>query len=588
MRLRDYQQQASDSIIKEWDEEGKASTLLVLPTGLGKTIVIADVINRHPGRTLMIAHREELIWQARDRIRDYAGLDCGIEMADLTAADNNPQQNLFGSNSKYPVIVATVQTLVSGTAGNSRMSRHNPREFSKLIIDECHHSTAQSYRNIVNYYTQHNPEIKILGVTATPDRADEEALGQIFQSVAMDYEISDAVKNGWLVDIEQIFIPVSGLDFSHIKTTAGDLNQGQLAAVMEAERHVQGVVQPTLETMYNLPQHELSKYDPGQWGEVIRSIGNKPRRTLIFTVSVRQSELMAEIFNRVIPGMANWVCGKTPKDQRREMLARYDANQFPVMVNCNCLTEGYDSPGVEIVVQAKPTKSRTAYAQQIGRATRPLAGVVDGPLTAADRKAAIAASPKKVCTVLDFVGNSGKHKLMSVADILGGKCSDDVVERAIKRAMKLGRPVNMTDALEDADNDIRMEIEARKKAEAARKQRLVAKSNYSSKFINPFNALDISPSQDRVRAWDQGRQLSMKQKELLAKQGCDPNMPYHQGKHVLNEIFRRFDGNLCSVKQANILKRYGYETKNLTRKNASEILNKLAANGWKRVEPAAA
>lgn len=585
MQLRDYQTKGSDAIIDDWKESN--STLLVIPTGLGKTVIFADVIRRmQPGRAMVVAHREELIWQARSRIRDVTGLDAGIEMAHLSASEESREPMLGAITGNHPVIVATVQTLISGPAGGTRMGRFNPREFGCLIVDEAHHATAQSYRNVINYFTTHNPDIRILGVTATPDRSDEEALGQIFQSVAMDYEILDAIHDGWLVDIEQMFVPVAGLDFSHIKTTAGDLNQGELASVMEAERTVQGVVQPTLETMFRLPQHELSKRDPQTWGRFLMDLNQTAKRTLVFTVSVRQAELLSSIFNRVIPGMANWVCGTTPKDQRREMLASYDAGKFPLIVNCNCLSEGYDSPGVEVVVQAKPTKSRALYAQQIGRATRPLPGVVDGPPTRDERKAAIAASAKPVCTVLDFVGNSGKHKLMTSADILGGNASEDAISRAISRVMKLGQPAKMARAIDDAEDELAKELEARKQAEEARRSKLVARSNYSTKMINPFNALDISPVKER--GWDSGKVLSPKQRGLLQAQGVDPNLPYAQGKQMVVEIIRRFQNQLCSVKQANVLKRYGYETKNMKREQASKLLDALARNNWKKPEPVAA
>ena len=201
--LRDYQVDCRNSVFEEWKEH--RATLGVLPTGGGKSLIFADIIGKsQPKRAMVLAHREELIFQARDKITATTGLECGIEMAD--SYTNN---SLFG---ELPVIVSTIQTQISKWGDRRRMARFNPKDFGVLIIDEAHHATADSYRDIINYYSQ-NPELRILGVTATPDRTDEEALGQVFKSVAFDYEILDLIHDGWLVPVEQQFISIDGLDF---------------------------------------------------------------------------------------------------------------------------------------------------------------------------------------------------------------------------------------------------------------------------------------------------------------------------------------------------------------------------------------
>lgn len=572
--LRDYQVDAADGVLREWEDN--RSTLLVLPTGMGKTVVFAEIIRRRqPGRALVIAHREELIWQARERIHATTGLECEVEMGELRTS-----ATLF---ERAPVIIATVQTLNAGKGdGLKRMGKFKPQDFNTLIIDESHHCTADSYRNVINYFSQ-NPNLKVLGVTATPDRTDEEALGQIFDTVAFDYEILDAIHNGWLVNIQQMLVPVSGLDFSHVQTTAGDLNQGDLAMVMESESNIQGVVHPTLEAIYGLPYLALAQVPVPQWGNYLSSLAEaKPKRTLVFTVSVKQAESLCNIFNRVVPGMAAWVCGETPKEKRRELLKRYNNGEFPVMVNCNCLSEGFDSPAVELVVQAKPTKSRSLYSQQVGRGTRPLPGTVDGIDDADTRKEAIAASAKPVLTVLDFVGNSGRHKLVSTLDILGGKTRDEILEKAKRRLEKLGKAVPVAEVIDQVEAEEREEAEERRRAEEARKAKLVAKVNYTQKFVDPFSAFGLQPVQ--LRGWDAGKVLSEKQRSILARQGFDPNMPAPQGKQVLNELFHRWNENLCTAKQSALLKRFGYETKDLKMKDASRLLDQLASNGWRKPE----
>lgn len=204
MNLRPYQAAASDAIFKEWQDND--STLVVMPTGGGKTVLFADVIRRvFPRRALVIAHREELIFQARDKIQRVTGLSADVEMGEYRA-----EGGLF---EQARVVVSTIQTQCSGGDGGGRMSKFDPQRFGVLIIDEAHHATSPSYRRVIDYYRT-NPALKVLGVTATPDRADEEALGQVFQSVAFDYEVLDAIHDGWLVPIEQQMVHVEGLDYS--------------------------------------------------------------------------------------------------------------------------------------------------------------------------------------------------------------------------------------------------------------------------------------------------------------------------------------------------------------------------------------
>lgn len=544
MKLRPYQSAASDAIFKEWEDND--ATLVVMPTGGGKTVLFADVIRRvFPRRALVIAHREELIFQARDKIQRVTGLSADVEMGEYRA-----DGGLFG---QARVVVSTIQTQCSGGDGGGRMSKFDPQRFGVLIIDEAHHATSRSYRRVIDYYRT-NPALKVLGVTATPDRADEEALGQVFQSVAFDYEVLDAIHDGWLVPIEQQMVHVEGLDYSSIRTTAGDLNGGDLAAVMEAEKNLQQMASASLAT-----------------------IGS--RRALVFTASVKAAEMTAEIFNRHRAGMASWVCGKTDREKRRRVLADFAAGKLQVVCNCGVLTEGFDDPGVEVVIMGRPTKSRSLYSQMVGRSTRPLPGVVDGPETADERRAAIAASAKPSCLVVDFVGNAGKHKLVTSADILGGKVSEEALELAVERTLKAGGPVKMAEALDEAEAELQ---EQKRLAEAALRARLVATARFTTQSVDPFDVLHLDPV--KPRGWDNVKQLTEKQRSLLAKQGINPDgISFSQGKQLISEIFRRWDGKLCSFKQAKVLRKYGYDT-NVSFADASATIDALARNKWRKPE----
>lgn len=533
MKMRPYQREALSAVKREW--QSAASTLVVMPTGTGKTILFASLIRScFPARALVLAHREELIFQAADKIHRVTGFRCEVEMADYRADLEN---GLFGGPQ---VVVSTIQTQCSGADGSGRMTRFDPAMFGLLIVDEAHHATAATYRRVIEYYRR-NPALKVLGVTATPDRKDEEALGQVYETVAYDYEILNAIDDGWLVPIQQQLVEVSGLDFSGIRTTAGDLNGADLARVMEEERTLHEIAGPTVEI-----------------------VGG--RRALVFAASVAHAERLCDIFNRHRAGCAGWVCGKTDKDERRKTLAAFSAGKLQYVVNVGVLTEGFDDPGVEVVVMGRPTKSRALYAQMVGRATRPLPGLVDGVESADERRMAIGGSAKPACLVVDFVGNSGRHKLMTSADILGGNVSDEAVERAVAKAREAGKPVDMAKSLEDEEKALQVD----RAREAARRANLKAKAAWAVRDVNPFDVFELSP--EKARGWNTGKSLSGKQRAILANVGIDPDsVDYAGGRQLLNEIFRRWDAGLCSYKQARMLRKHGY-TGNETRQEASRIL----------------
>jgi superfamily II DNA or RNA helicase len=531
MILRDYQHDCHDAILGKLRDH--RSTLAVLATGLGKTIIFAYIVkSRLPGRSLILAHRQELIWQAREKIEKATGMIAEVEMAELSA-----RPSLFGD---YPV-VASIQTLISGN-GFKRMGRFKPEDFSTLIIDEAHHSTSKSYVQIIDYFKQ-NPNLKILGVTATPDRADKEALGQIFETTAFQYEILDGIENGWLVDVTQMFYQVESLDFSHCRTTAGDLNGADLGAVMEDEEIVLGVCQPTLEVMFALPPKTLSAMPPPEWNAFLTKLGRTPRRTIMFTASVAQAKSCYSVFNRAMPGIAEWVCGKTKKEDRVYILENFQSGRTALVANCGVLTEGFDNPGVEVIVMARPTKSRALYAQMVGRSTRPLPGLVDKWPTASERKLAIALSGKPFCRVIDFCGNTGRHRLMTSMDILGGKVSDDVVQRSILDAIKSGKPVRVCRTLTQAE--INLEREKRKAAaewerlQEERRKKVLARSKFTYHKVNPFDR-EFQGAGLEFTHRPHWRSLSEKQRTLLRSRGYNPDrMSPQQGRVLIGVIAKR-------------------------------------------------
>lgn len=535
---RPYQTKCIDAIRAELSAGKK--TLAVMATGLGKTIVMGHVAaNWESGRVLVVAHRDELIQQAADKISRIVGEQCDIEMGDAYA-------DRCSIYNRSHVVVTSVQTMCR----ERRQQRFNPMDFGLLMIDEAHHATASTYLNVIEYFCQ-NPALKVLGVTATPDRADEAALGKVFDSVAFDYQINDGITDGWLVPIRQQFVFVQGLDFSSCRTTAGDLNGADLAKVLEAEEMLHKIVTPTIELAGD-------------------------QKTLVFAASVAHAERMAEICNRHSSGCAEVIHGKTDRDLRRDILKRYSRGDFQFLFNCMIATEGFDEPTVGVIAVARPTKSRALYAQMIGRGTRTLPGVVDRHDEAEARRAAIAASDKPCVTVLDFVGNSGKHKLISTADILGGNFDDEVVERARKKAASKGTSADMLEELEAAR--LEMEEEAKRK-----RQHIIATATYGTKTVDPFALFDITPK--REPGWHKGRKPTDGMVRALEKfkveQKQIEKLSFWQAKELLDKLIVRSKEGKCTIRQAQTLAKHGYSP-DVSFQEANRLIDGLAKNGWKR------
>lgn len=543
--LRPYQRNAVDCILAEFAES--QSTLAVLATGLGKTVIAAHVSDRmRGGRVLFLAHREELVLQAARKLEDVCGEAVDIEKGDQWADEAAPAR----------IVVSSIQTQIAVRGDNRRMHRFRPDEFALVIIDEAHHATASSYTQILDYYRQ-NPALRVLGLTATPNRSDEKALGRVFQSCAFQYELQDAIPDGWLVPLRVVTHELESLDLAHISTTAGDLNGGELAEEMERDKNVAAVVP-----------------------SVLSAAGD--RKTLVFASSVRHAELLCDLFNGHKPNSARTVDGKTPAEERRRIFRDYAAGRFQILCNCAVATEGFDEPGIEVVAIARPTKSLPLYQQIIGRGTRPLPGTVDGLPTDVARRNAIAASAKPFLTVLDYKGNAGRHKLVRAADVLGGKYEDEIVERAqreIERKGKEGVPADVAAELERA----KAEYLEEKRRDRERREKIRVKAKWQKREVDPFDVLDITPV--RERGWSAGQPATDKQIEALKRMKFSEHeltgLTKAKASQLIGESFRRREQGLSSFAQIRLLQRFGVDAKPLTFEQASAAITTIKNNGWR-------
>lgn len=546
MKLRDYQQRAADAICEQF--KTAQSTLCVLPTGVGKTVLFADHLNEHcngEGRGLVLTDRDILVHQAVDHLK-AVGLHADIEMAELRA-DNH-------SWFRSPIVVSTRQTQASGTDRWRRFHGFDPLTFRRMVIDEAHLAVTKQWRWIIDHYRQ-NPELKLLGVTATADRHDEKALGQIFETVAFEYKLRDAIfRDGWLVPIDVQATECASLDFSGCRTTAGDLHKGDLARIMEAEK----------------PLHEVT-------GPVLEII--EDRKTLVFATTVPHAERMCEIFNRARPNSAVFVCGKTDKDARRERIEGFRTGRYQIFCNVGIATHGFDVPDIGVVVHARPTKSRALSTQMTGRGMRPLKGLLDGVDDAAERMARIKASAKPTLLVLDFVGNNGRHKLIHPSDILGGDYNDEVAELAARDIRAANKPTDVAEALRLAEKKLG---EQQRAAEAARRNGIRSKTTHKTRRVDPFDVLDMQHG--REPGWHKGRQPTDKMVAFLERAGVKSadGMSFVDAGKLIGTLRKRREDGLCSFKQAKVLKRH-VDVTALGFSEASELITRLAANDWKKI-----
>lgn len=403
--LRGYQEAGLDALVRA-RESGLNRLLLKMPTGTGKTVQFAAMpkwpalhawlgtFPENQRRMLVIAHREELLDQACEKIqRANPGLMVSIEQGDRHA------------NSYSDVVIASIQTLSARkfTRLHRLLARH---KFRIVIVDEAHHAAAASYRTTLAHlgflptavssatgeveaathddvakmrqalegWDREAPQDRLLvGVTATPNRTDAIGLGCVFQTIAFDYALKQAIEDGWLVPIRPWVIETAD-NLDSVRTTAGEFNQKDLAEKV------------------NNPRRNRLAVDG--W-----KVYAGDRQTLAFTVDVQHAHDLAAEF-RLAGIRAEALSGETPKEERRQMLRRFREGQIQTITNCMVLTEGTDLPMVGCILHAKPTKSATLYEQMTGRGLRIHPGKVD-------------------CIVVDVVDIARKHSLQTAPILYG-------------------------------------------------------------------------------------------------------------------------------------------------------------------------
>lgn len=513
--LRPYQQQARDRIHAEWDA-GHTRTLLVLPTGTGKTIVFASVAAdqvRAGDRVLILAHRGELLEQAADKLQRSTGLVSAVEKAESTCLD-----------SWFRVVVGSVQTLQR----TARLERFPRDYFGTIIIDEAHHAITDGYRRILDYFSG----AKVLGVTATPDRGDMRNLGEVFDSLAYEYKLTDAIKEGYLCRIMAQTIPLK-LDITDVGFTSGDYSLGQLGTALD----------PYLEQI----AAEMAQRCKG-------------RKTVVFLPLIKTSQKFRDLLN-AYGFRAAEVNGQS--EDRREVLADFDAGKYNVLCNSMLLTEGWDCPSVDCVVVLRPTKVRSLYSQMVGRGTRLSPGKTD-------------------LLLLDFLWMTDKHELCRPADLV---CEDRTVARQMTEHLaETGCPEDIEEAAAQASEDVVAQRE-----EALAKQ-LEEQRRKKAKLVDPLQYEMSIQAEDLAGyvpafGWEAGPP-SEQQTSALEKLGILPDAVESAGKAalLLDRLNKRRDEGLTTPKQIRCLEKYGFQhVGTWSFEAARHMIDRIAAQGWRGV-----
>lgn len=530
-QLRPYQIEAVRSVRARY-KQGDRATLLVLPTGAGKTVVIAEVVRltaERGGCALVLAHRTELLEQAAAKIRAVApALRVEIEQgARVASADAQ-------------AVVASVQTLSRG----KRLAKHARDRFALIVIDEAHHATAESYRRILGHFDRAH----LLGVTATPDRADDRSLGEVFASVAYSRSMLDLIRDGFLTPLTARTVNVEAFDLSGAQVVGGDLAEGDIARSLGRP----GV----LEAIAAL----LAEHSGG-------------RSVIVFVAGVERAHELA----RLLGPHAVAVDGGTAPDARAAAFEAFASGRARYLVNVGIATEGADLPRCACVAVVRPTMSRPLFVQMVGRGVRPFGAWTVEPGSAEERLAAIAASPKPDCLVLNFAPSNTRHRLIVPTDALMPAGADEEARAIAARAAANGG--DLAAIVEDAQ----------RRAPALRRERAIARYRATLEAWEPFAYL--APFADLGIALDldaAGREVPHAA-EHLRRRGVPEDVLRVLSPGMASALSRALEARdragLCSIKIARQLARRRLNP-NVSRELGRHAMTVLAAERWPRHAPA--
>lgn len=462
-------------------------------------------------RVLVLAHRSELLDQASDKLQKTTGLQTALEKAQSTSV---------GTWNR--VVVASVQTLQQ----EKRLSQFSKDYFDTIVIDEAHHSVTGGYQTIIKYFDK----AKMLGVTATADRADNRKLGEVFQSVAYEYSLATAIRKGYLSKIMVQTIPLE-IDLKGIEVQAGDYSASSVGTALD----------PYLDQIAD----KMMEYCKG-------------RKTLVFLPLIATSKKFTQLL--IQRGFkAHEVNGQS--EDREQVKEKFAKGEYDVICNSMLWTEGFDEPSIDCVIMLRPTKVRSLYAQAVGRGTRLFNG-------------------KKELLILDFLWLTDRLDLCRPANII---CrTPDVAKKMTDNINESGELVDLLEAETQAESDVVTE------REEALARELEAMRKKKSRLVDPLQYEMSIQDKDLINYVPQlGWEClppTEKQIKTLSEYGISFDMIETQGKAnlLLNKIANRRSAGLSSPKQIRLLERYGFKHVGMwTMDEANKMISRISYSGWR-------
>lgn len=503
--LRYYQEEATAAAVDLYNQQ--KNSVIICATGTGKTIIGAEIIRRIAKPTLWIAHRENLLDAAIQKIHAQTGIVPHKEKAKYYA------------NRKAEIVCGSVQSMQ-----RDRLKTFSNLHFEYGIVDEAHHAVANTYRNILDYFSFNHT-----GLTATPDRKDDKHLNDIYDAIAYEYPLHKAIKEGHLVPIKGYKVKDFDIDLSQLRIVAGDFQDRDL--------------------------EEVISRDVARISESIKE-QSEGLKTLCFCPTVESARIMAEAMN-AIGVSADYVAGNKNNDK-----AFYDfhVGNISHLFSVDMVLEGYDEPSIQALVILRPTGSRIVYSQMVGRGTRLHPG-------------------KDHIKLIEFTFNSDRLKLVSPFELFSTAGYGEMVQGAAEEAASRSDSIDYMQLLDEA-NEMMYSVKGIL-------GRLIKPATaYGFTEFNPVAFGDLL-GVDITGEFDihyNGRKLTGratdKQKDILKRFGVSPKdeVDKAQASLLIGKIFEKeyipYKGP-ATVKQKEILRRYGVNTENMMKAQATVLIEQI-------------
>lgn len=513
MGLRPYQIECVEKIEESFLEFDRV--LITLFTGGGKTLIFSEIANRYiksNKRVLVLAHREELLDQAAEKMMRFHGVDFTI----IKSGKEYDESKMFQ--------IGSVQSLCK----EDRLNKFDKNYYGIIIVDEAHHCMADTYQTIFRHFNG----AKILGVTATPNRSDGKKLAKFFETTAYEYKMEDGIRDGWLSSVIMRTGNVN-IDLSRVRTVAGDFVINELDDAITRE--------------FN----KISRY--------IKTMLQHRKRIMIFTPRIASAEILAEVLKRDGLG-AEFVCGKTKN--RKDIIQKFKSGEVRIITNSMVLTEGFDCPEVDCIINLRPTQSKGLFTQMLGRGTRICSG-------------------KENILYVDFLWRTDKQiitpcNLFAETDAVARSMRDFLVMNANKSydMITLAQYIDLVMGGIQVMEGARMEWVVGIDKKTPRTPSMFAY------LINNRSLLEYEP----IYAWETQPATEKQIEFLFAKCGIQTkNINKGFASKIIDVIVKRIKDKKCTVKQMFFLAKNGMfdRAPEISMEDASKIMEGVSQNRWK-------